>query len=187
MPTAALAQPQRQTFRDANGREVGRSVSDGRNTMFYDAMGRNTGTLCHQWRHHHGLRQHGSPDRNDQREQVTGRFWLASTQDTKWIRFHGADWEPAGEAFRARAPTHCRISNPHGRGGFQRGAGLPMAGSIRSLHQPRYPCEHVVFTETARCFPTASPRQCRGSGYARSHCGTGLSWHDSHQCSLTAA
>ena len=43
MPTAAMAEPQRQTFRDANGREVGRSVSDGRNTMFHDATGRNTG------------------------------------------------------------------------------------------------------------------------------------------------
>lgn len=41
MPTVALAQ-QRQTFKDANGREVGRSVGDGRNTTFYDAMGRNT-------------------------------------------------------------------------------------------------------------------------------------------------
>jgi hypothetical protein len=40
MPTVALAQ--QQTFRDANGREVGRSISDGRNTVFYDAMGRNT-------------------------------------------------------------------------------------------------------------------------------------------------
>ena len=42
--TAAMAEPQRQTFRDANGREVGRSVTDTRgNTTFYDAMGRNTG------------------------------------------------------------------------------------------------------------------------------------------------
>ncbi len=32
--------------------------------------------------------------------------------------------EPAGEAFRARAPQPCLISKPHGRGGFQRGAGL---------------------------------------------------------------
>ena len=44
MPTVALAEPLRQTFRDANGREVGRSVSDATgNTTFYDAMGRNTG------------------------------------------------------------------------------------------------------------------------------------------------
>ena len=50
--TAAMAEPQRQTFRDANGREVGRSVSDGRNTTFYDAQ---HGTLGDQWRHHHGL------------------------------------------------------------------------------------------------------------------------------------
>ena len=41
--TAAMAEPLRQTFRDANGREVGRSVSDGRSTTVYDAMGRNTG------------------------------------------------------------------------------------------------------------------------------------------------
>jgi hypothetical protein len=44
LPTAALAQVQNRTFRDANGREVGRSVTDTRgNTTFYDAMGRNTG------------------------------------------------------------------------------------------------------------------------------------------------
>ena len=42
LATTALAE-QRQTFKDANGRELGRSVSDGRNTTFYDAMGRNTG------------------------------------------------------------------------------------------------------------------------------------------------
>ena len=44
LPTAAMAQVQNRTFRDANGREVGRSVTDTRgNTTFYDAMGRNTG------------------------------------------------------------------------------------------------------------------------------------------------
>jgi hypothetical protein len=43
IPTVALAE-QRQTFKDANGREVGRSVSDAHgNTTFRDAMGRNTG------------------------------------------------------------------------------------------------------------------------------------------------
>jgi hypothetical protein len=41
--TAAMAE-QRQTFGDASGREVGRSVSDTHgNTTFYDNMGRNTG------------------------------------------------------------------------------------------------------------------------------------------------
>jgi hypothetical protein len=41
---AAMARPQHQTFKDANGREVGRSVTDTRgNTTFYDSMGRNTG------------------------------------------------------------------------------------------------------------------------------------------------
>ena len=44
LPTAALAQ--QRTFRDAMGREVGRSVSDTKgNTTFYDAAGRNTGRL----------------------------------------------------------------------------------------------------------------------------------------------
>ena len=44
MPTVALAQQQHQTFKDASGREVGRSVTDSRgSTTFYDAMGRNTG------------------------------------------------------------------------------------------------------------------------------------------------
>jgi hypothetical protein len=43
LTSTALAEPQRQTFKDANGREVGRSVSDSRNTVFYDSMGRNTG------------------------------------------------------------------------------------------------------------------------------------------------
>ena len=41
---AAMAQQQHQTFKDANGRTLGRSVSDTRgNTTVYDAMGRNTG------------------------------------------------------------------------------------------------------------------------------------------------
>jgi YD repeat-containing protein len=40
--TVAMAEPQRQTFRDMNGREFGRSVSDGRNTTFRDSMGRMT-------------------------------------------------------------------------------------------------------------------------------------------------
>ena len=43
LPTAALAEPQRQTYRDASGRELGRSVTDVKgNTTFYDAIGRNT-------------------------------------------------------------------------------------------------------------------------------------------------
>ena len=38
-----MAEPLRQTFKDANGREVGRSTSDTKgNTVFFDAMGRNT-------------------------------------------------------------------------------------------------------------------------------------------------
>ena len=41
---AAMAQPQRQTFKDANGRTLGRSTTDARgNTTYYDSMGRNTG------------------------------------------------------------------------------------------------------------------------------------------------
>ena len=41
---AALAQQQRQTFKDANGRTLGRSATDSRgNTSFYDSMGHNTG------------------------------------------------------------------------------------------------------------------------------------------------
>ena len=44
LPTAALAQVQNRTFKDANVSEVGRSVTDARgSTTFYDAMGRNTG------------------------------------------------------------------------------------------------------------------------------------------------
>jgi hypothetical protein len=44
LPTVALAQQQNQTFRDASGREVGRSVTDSRgSTTFYDAMGREVG------------------------------------------------------------------------------------------------------------------------------------------------
>ena len=40
----AMAQQQHQTFKDANGREVGRSTTDSRgNTTYYDAIGRNTG------------------------------------------------------------------------------------------------------------------------------------------------
>ena len=41
---AAMAEPQRQTFKDANGRTLGRSVTDTKgNTTFYNSMGRNTG------------------------------------------------------------------------------------------------------------------------------------------------
>ena len=44
MPTEVLAQPQHQTFRDPNGRTLGRSSTDTRgNTTYYDSMGRNTG------------------------------------------------------------------------------------------------------------------------------------------------
>ena len=46
--TAAMAEPQRQTFRDANGREcrnTGRSVTSGGTTIVYDQMGRQTGTI----------------------------------------------------------------------------------------------------------------------------------------------
>ena len=39
----------------------------------------------------------------------------------------------------------------------------------------------------APCFPTASPRRCWGSGCARNHCGTGLSWHAHQAWSLSAA
>jgi hypothetical protein len=41
MPTAALAQ--QRTYQDAMGRETGRSVTTGGNTIYYDSMGRNTG------------------------------------------------------------------------------------------------------------------------------------------------
>ena len=42
--SAALAEPQRQTFPDANGRVLGRATTDARgNTTFYDAAGRITG------------------------------------------------------------------------------------------------------------------------------------------------
>ena len=42
--TAAMAEPQRQTFKDADGRTLGRSVTDNRgNTTFYDSMGRTSG------------------------------------------------------------------------------------------------------------------------------------------------
>ena len=41
-------------------------VADTRgNTTFYGNMGRNTGRSYHAQRHHNGLRQHGSADRND--------------------------------------------------------------------------------------------------------------------------
>ena len=89
---AAMAQ--HQTFRDANGRTLGRSVTDSRgNTTYYESMGRNTGRSTPlQWqhdvlrregphyrslgdrlqRHHHPLRQHGSSDRDYPRGQVMG-------------------------------------------------------------------------------------------------------------------
>ena len=43
-PTVAMSEPQRQTYRDASGREIGRSTTDARgNTTFRDSMSRNTG------------------------------------------------------------------------------------------------------------------------------------------------
>jgi hypothetical protein len=41
--TAAMAEPQRQTFKDANGRTLGRSSTDARGNTTYYTMGRNTG------------------------------------------------------------------------------------------------------------------------------------------------
>jgi len=41
--TAAMAEPQRQTFKDANGRTLGRSSTDARGNTTYYSMGRNTG------------------------------------------------------------------------------------------------------------------------------------------------
>jgi hypothetical protein len=44
MTDVAMAQVQNRTCQDSMGRNIGRSVTDGRgNTTFYDAMGRNTG------------------------------------------------------------------------------------------------------------------------------------------------
>ena len=46
VPSAVLAQQTRETFKDANGRTLGRSSIDTRgNTKFYDSFGRNTGRL----------------------------------------------------------------------------------------------------------------------------------------------
>ena len=46
IPLAALAEPLRQTYREANGREIGRSTTDTRgNTVFRDAMGREVKVL----------------------------------------------------------------------------------------------------------------------------------------------
>ena len=46
VPSAALAQQTGETFKDANGRTLGRSSIDTRgNTKFYDSFGRNTGRL----------------------------------------------------------------------------------------------------------------------------------------------
>ena len=44
LPTAALAQQQRETFRNANGQTIGRSVTDTKgNSTFYNALGQQTG------------------------------------------------------------------------------------------------------------------------------------------------
>ena len=66
-----MAEPLRQTFKDANGREVGRSVSDGRNTVFRDAMGGNTGRSVTHGNTTSHLRQHGSADRQAHEGQMT--------------------------------------------------------------------------------------------------------------------
>ena len=44
LPATVLAEPLRQTYRDASGRELGRSTTDAHgNVVFYDAAGRTTG------------------------------------------------------------------------------------------------------------------------------------------------
>ena len=45
LPTAALAQQQRETFKDANGRTLGWSTTGNGSggTSYYDSMGRSTG------------------------------------------------------------------------------------------------------------------------------------------------
>jgi hypothetical protein len=44
IPTAAMSEPIRQTFKDASGREIGRSTTDARgNTIYRDNMARTTG------------------------------------------------------------------------------------------------------------------------------------------------
>jgi hypothetical protein len=44
LPTAAMAQQTRETFKDASGRTIGSATTDARgNTVYRDAMGRNTG------------------------------------------------------------------------------------------------------------------------------------------------
>jgi hypothetical protein len=44
LPNAALAQQQRETFKDANGRTLGWSTSNGNGgTSYYDSSARNTG------------------------------------------------------------------------------------------------------------------------------------------------
>ena len=43
MSGTAMAEPQRQTFKNANGQIVGRSVTNNAGTTFYDAAGRNVG------------------------------------------------------------------------------------------------------------------------------------------------
>ena len=68
--TAAMAEPLRKTFKDANGREVGRSVSDGRNTVFYDAAGRTTGRSVTDSRGNATF--HGATGRNTGRAITNG-------------------------------------------------------------------------------------------------------------------
>jgi len=66
LPTAALAQQQRETFKDANGRTLGWSTSNGRGgTSYYDASARNTGRSVTDHR--------GSTTFYDNMGRITGR------------------------------------------------------------------------------------------------------------------
>ena len=104
---AAMAQ--QQTFKDANGRTLGRSVTDSRgnttfydsagrntgravtdsrgNTTFYDAMGRNTGRAHHERQHDDHLRQLRSSHGQHQQVMV-----IASRRDTSSFDSSQISW-----------------------------------------------------------------------------------------------
>ena len=48
--STAQAGTYRETFRDANGRETGRAVTNNVGTQFYDASGRKAGTVTNSGR-----------------------------------------------------------------------------------------------------------------------------------------
>ena len=102
------AMAQHQTFRDANGRTLGRSTTDARgNTTYYDSMGRNTGrSVTRLQRQHHPLRQLRSstgPSKGASDGLALVGIRKPAALTVGWFDPHRADYEARWRGFCERA------------------------------------------------------------------------------------